>query len=377
MISQLDTAAPMARFRQLVQDKPERVALELHQWFQEGVVGAKAMMAAALFMALDGSLAKPLLRYLEPVDIKLLIKLEAQANEYSDEDLARAALSFVAALMGSDKVKKPSNKLDIRALVNAEFGEEASQLLAMNLDLHHSSRQIDKLRWLDPEVVLQLIADEHPQVQAALLACLPVEQARALIPLFDSELAEELMLRLSAMSGLSPLAVAELDYLLEHKLERIEGHIHRAFSGEQRVTAMLKGMKPGTESQLLSGIQQYHPKTAERIQDALLDFDQIAKLPQMQLGRLLGWFGDEALSALLSSMKQPARGHFMAALPESRRGSVAAGIDTGMAVSNQTATAHEPRTTLQDADSVKQELVGMAKKLAEAGELVLGVEPIS
>ncbi len=366
MSQPLDSLPPRQRLRQLAKDKPESFAQLLQAWLHAdsgAELGKNAVQAAVIFMALESDNAKQLLRLLEPADIKLLIKSEAATEDWDEARIEVLLDEFSRGLSGYHAAKRAAGKLAIRELVQEEFGEETSSLLAMNLDLSHPSSQIKKLEWLDAEVALQLIADEHPQVQAALLACLPVSQARELLSLFDTELAEELLLRLSSMRGLSPLAVAELDYLLEHKMSSIEGRIHRPFSGEQHVTHMLKGVPLDTESRLLAGISQYRPKSAERIQDALVDFEQIADLSNLELGRLLGWFGNDALGCLLEGLEPSERQRFIAALPYDRQQVLRA----------RKAEASSPVNIAV----VKKELVSMAKQMAAAGELVLGVERLA
>lgn len=365
MIQHLDNTPPRQRLDAAVAEHPQSVAALLQQWLLapcQGRLTDSPVHAAAVFLQLPRESAKALLRMLSPGDIKSLIKCERAALNWDDAQVEGAITRFLEQCDEAQQLSQ-AEQSRLSGLVAEEFGDEAAQLLGLNLDLSHQSQQLQKLKWLDAEVVLQLIADEHPQVQAALLACLPVAQGRELLQLFDSEHSQELLLRLSAMTGLTPLAVEELDYLLGHKLSGIEARINRSFAGERRVADILKGMDERGEARLLAGIKRHNPDQAGHIQDLLVDFDQLLSLSDQELAVLLGWLGDRSLNLLLAGLGSRDAERLKMALPVERQ----------RALQKLPADYASPR----DLDRVKQELLDMAKQMAGAGELVLGLEKLT
>lgn len=127
----------------------------------------------------------------------------------------KSILVVMIALLFMLKVLKPG----FLALISLRNLEKSS-----NLKADHSStstrgtKGLTLLKWLDPKAILALIRHEHPQVQAIILSHAQSEHAAWVLSQLDEKARLELTRRISQLGEIHPLALQEIELLLEKYL---------------------------------------------------------------------------------------------------------------------------------------------------------------
>jgi flagellar motor switch protein FliG len=343
----------------LLETDPVAVARQLgylieHPYQHQGEFsGSEA--AAALFLILDRTHGIILLKSLEPTVVKGVLDALSRLPELDNAQLQQL-VGFFLDSVGTLPIVPQERVSQIRDVLDEALGSDVSELLGLNLGVRHQSRQIDKLKWLKPDIIANLLRGEHPQIQAALVACLPVDQARDLLLAFDSERQRDILTRLAALEGVSQQAIQELDYLLEHALENMGAHVESAIDGERRVAAMLREIEARKESEFLTALRSANPASADRVEALMLDFHQLLTVGRAELAKVLVQVSDASLAVAMQACNLKERKLLLAALPESR---AAVLIEEFQSVS--------PR----GGDMVCEEIVEIARRMAAAGEILI------
>ncbi|MDA1381119.1 hypothetical protein PCI56_17890 [Plesiomonas shigelloides subsp. oncorhynchi] len=82
---------------------------------------------------------------------------------------------------------------------------------------------LQRLQWLEPSKLVELIAGEHPQLQAVFLAYLEPDMASQLLSRLPPETHDDLLYRLANLDEIHPDMIDEVHVLLEKFLQQV-GH---------------------------------------------------------------------------------------------------------------------------------------------------------
>src|SRR5690606_7938042 len=94
----------------------------------------------------------------------------------------------------------------IRGLLDEALGPDRGRLLGERLSALGADSHLSKLLWLDARSISRIIATEHPQIQAVLLACLSARQASEVLSGFAAKEQLDLLDRLTRLETISSLA---------------------------------------------------------------------------------------------------------------------------------------------------------------------------
>lgn len=286
----------LKELQQLATEEPVRVAAVIDCWLHLGHEEASsgdsgpslavADQAAALLVALEKPVAARILRELSPAVIQRVAVAMAELEPPSAQELL-AVLRRLFGDVARFSAIQASPAEEVGGLLEEALGPEKARLLTDQLAVRGQSQQLSKLKWLDASLIAAMLQREHPQIQAALIACLESGQAGEVLLAFPPERRVDLLSRISALETLSSSALRELDWLIEDYLNKAGNAMGRALAGEAIAASVLNELDVGTEAELLSGLRRLRPSSAERVEDLMFGFDQLERLSDADLETLL------------------------------------------------------------------------------------------
>ncbi|MEN6457796.1 MAG: hypothetical protein ABFC63_02610 [Thermoguttaceae bacterium] len=134
-----------------------------------------------------------------------------------------------------------------------------------------SESRFEFLYGLQADDLAALLADEHPQAIALVLAHLPAECAAAALGAMPAELQSVLVRRIAAMNEPSDEIIRDLEDALRQRVHR--GGIVGATIGMASMVKMLGAMTPARERQLLGNLAQSDPELLSDIRRAMFGQD--------------------------------------------------------------------------------------------------------
>ena len=316
--------------------------------------------AAALIMSLDKSHAAAIMRTLPPADVHRIAAAMSGMDAPSSSEFKQVLARFHLDVKTFSGVK-PSASDAVLSLLEEALGEERAALLGDRLALHGQSRQITKLKWLEPNTIVDIISREHPQIQAVVIACLAPRQGSEVLLAFEESRRLDLLGRLSSLKNLTPAALEELDWLLEHYFSDVGRPLGRAMTGDSLAAALLNEMDVGAESNLLNGLRASQPEQAARVEELMFGFAQIANMAEQDIVILAKQLAPEIMAPALAEAGALLRRRFLSAVSDDKKHEI-------MALSR--------RFTQAEAHAAQAEVVSVARQMAAVGEIILDARKI-
>ena len=316
--------------------------------------------AAALIMSLDKSHAAAIMRALPPADVHRISAAMSGMDEPSSGEFKQVLARFLLDVKTFSGVK-PSASDAVLSLLEEALGEERAALLGDRLALHSQSRQITKLKWLEPNTIVDIIRREHPQIQAVVIACLAPRQGSEVLLAFEESRRLDLLGRLSSLKNLTPAALEELDWLLEHYFSDVGRPLGRVMTGDSLAAALLNEMDVGAESNLLNGLRASQPEQAARVEELMFGFAQIANMAEQDIVILAKQLAPEIMAPALAEAGALLRRRFLSAVSDDKKHEI-------MALSR--------RFTQAEAHAAQAEVVSVARQMAAVGEIILDARKI-
>lgn len=317
-----------------------------------------AKNAAKLLTALGEKHAAEILRRLPPDAVQSI-----GYHMMTIENLSTAEMNTLIVEFMQDCVdtKTPSVSRDefTKKVLTEALGVEAAESVIEKILLGGDNHGLDSLRWLEPSLIAGIIKSEHPQIQAIVAAYLPHDIAGRVVKELPKEVALDVLLRMASMESIDPLALQELNNSLEKKIQGVSAKQSSTIGGVKNVAQIFNTLERGYDKQLLAEIANLDPTLEARISELMFVFDDLIHMPDNDFQRL------------------------MREVPTDRLVLALKGNDNGLkekAIANMSTRAAEiflddldaiGPVKIKDVETAQKEILAMAKKLAEAGDILL------
>lgn len=218
----------------------------------------------------------------------------------------------------------------------------------------------NNLRNADAQQVTALVRNEHPQTVALLLAHLEPEQTAAVMKELPPKVGGEVLYRLAKMEKVLPevLQVLERCYGSESTVS-ISKDLSEA-GGLEAVAAVLNLMTGSVEKELMEHLAWQDQELCEQIKNLMFVFEDLAKLDDRGLQRLLRDVQTKELALALKAATDPLKQRLLGMLS----------TRAGDALREEMEFLGPVR--LKDVETAQSNVVKLVRALEEAGEIVIG-----
>lgn len=258
---------------------------------------------AVLLMGLDRTRAARLLRELAPDEVAAVAReLERTAYVAAPtidgviEDFARSAI----AQRGDIRV----TPADVRELLEMSLGEAGAAEIFGQTD----ARRFRFFDTFEIPALIALLADEHPQTIAVVLAHLNPERAARVLAGFDEERQRDLGIRIATLERSNPAALDAIEAALEDRARTVlaEQAEHRV-GGTEGLIAMLTRSDKNTERAVLAELERIDPAMAEEVRSKLFTFEDIVTLDDRAVQQILRQVDTRGLAVALKGADEATR----------------------------------------------------------------------
>ena len=175
-----------------------------------------------------------------------------------------------------------------RQLLSRAVGPRRGADILERISAKQQLSSFDMLRNADPEEVAGLIQEEHPQTIALVLSYLEAKAAADIMTNLPSELQVEVTLRLAKMDRVSPQVVQVVERNLKQKLSGVlSAADFRATGGVAFLVKMLNQVDRDVQKLIFESLEPSDPKLVEEIRANLFTFDDLTKLDDRTMQRVL------------------------------------------------------------------------------------------
>jgi flagellar motor switch protein FliG len=272
-----------------------------------GTSNAGLRKAAILLLCLGVDESSKILQYLGESELERVLlavsELGAVASESRRDVLDEVYTLSVASnnlIVGGVEY---SRQLLARA-VGPRRGAEILERISASQQL--SSFEI--LRNADPAQIAGLLGEEHPQTIALVLSYLEAKLAAEIMTHMPSELQIEVTLRLAKMDRVSPQVVDVIERGLKHKLSGVISVAgFRETGGVTFLVQMLNNVDRGVQKSIFESLEPINPGLVEEIRANMFTFDDLVKLDDRSMQRVLRDVNKQDLSLALKGAPDKVR----------------------------------------------------------------------
>lgn len=318
-----------------------------------------AQRAAVFVMLLGDEDAARLLERLEPQELE---KIGTAMCGLGDVEPALAAEAIAAFITEAEAETLPAGEGEQRfeAMLARAVGESKAENLMQRIAPEARPKSVEIARWLAPAVLARLVAEEHPQVIAVLLLMLEPRPAAQVLSTLPQGLQPQVVERIARLGQVSRQAVEMLDRLLSARIARRYGAGAMALGGAREAANLINLAERQVSDGVMRAITERDAPLAAAIEAEMFTFEMLCDLDPMNMGRLLRDVENNDLVTALKGLREEQQAPFFAAM-SSR---AADGVRDEMEMLS--------RTKREDVLAAQGRIVELARKLRDAGEIVLG-----
>jgi flagellar motor switch protein FliG len=320
-----------------------------------------AERGAVLLMSLGEETAAQILRFMEPREVQRLGTAMAALGGISKAEVAAILNEFVD-MVEDQTALGVGNEDYIRSVMTRALGDEKASGLLSRILVGRDSSVRETLKWTEPKVLAGMIRNEHPQIVAIVLSFMDSDQAAEVLDMLPEESQPEILTRVALLDRLPPSALDALDEILEQQMVSKDSVQAAAPGGVHSAAGILNFMGPSREPAILEGIRAADEDLARRIEDLMFVFDNLLQVDDRGIQALLREINNETLLFALKGADEPLREKFFRNM--SKR---------AVEILRDDMEVRGP-VRLSEVESAQKEILTTARRMADAGELVLGGE---
>lgn len=320
---------------------------------------SKVDKAAVLLLSLGEADAAQILRHMGPKEVQKVGTAMAQMRNVHREQVEEVMSEFVNVVSDQTGLGVGSDSY-IRTMLTQALGEDKAGNLIDRILLGGNTSGLDSLKWMEPRAVADVIRYEHPQIQAIVVAYLDPDQAGEVLSHFDHKVRLDIILRLSALNTVQPAALKELNDILEKQFSGSSNTSRTAMGGVKRAADIMNFLESSVEGPLLDSIREMDTDLSTQIEDLMFVFDNLADVDDRGIQSLLREVSSDVLVLALKGADDVIKDKIFKNM--SKRASELLEDDL---------EAKGP-VRLSEVEAAQKEILTIARRMADAGEIVLG-----
>ena len=319
----------------------------------------KVDKAAVLLLSLGEADAAQVLRHLGPKEVQKVGTAMAQLRNVQKNQIEQVMGEFVE-IVGDQTSLGVGSDGYIRKMLTQALGEDKAGGLIDRILLGGNTSGLDSLKWMEPRAVADVIRYEHPQIQAIVVAYLDPDQAGEVLSHFDHKVRLDIVLRVSSLNTVQPAALKELNLILEKQFSGNANTTRATLGGVKRAADIMNYLDSSVEGQLMDAIRDVDEDLSSQIEDLMFVFDNLADVDDRGIQVLLREVSSDVLVLALKGADEAIKEKVFKNMSK-RAGELL----------RDDLEAKGP-VRISEVEGAQKEILTIARRMAEAGEIVLG-----
>ena len=316
--------------------------------------------ASALLIGLGVDLSSKVLQYLNEGDMERVL-LELGKVTQIPAETRHIALEEACDFNMADNAIRGGGLEYSRQLLSRTVGPRRGAEIMERISVHQQLSSFEMLKNANPVEVATLLQEEMPQTIALVLSYLEAKVAADILTSMPKELQIEVTLRLAVMDRVSPQVVQVVERSLKNKLSGVISEADfRATGGVDFLVKMLNQVDRGAQKSIFEALETTNPKLVEEIRANMFTFDDLIKLDDRTMQRVLRDINKSDLALALKAASDNLRQKVFNNLSERARDNLKEEIEI---LGPQLA---------KNVYSSQRKVVDAVRALEEAGEIVVG-----
>lgn len=315
--------------------------------------------AAILFITLGPEASAGIIKKLPESEIQKITYEIANINTVKSNQKQSILEEFIQMNKAKDYLVEGGLDYAKTLLSKALGSQRAMEILDKVTEATQQFRPFAIARKADANQLLNVISNEHPQTIALILCHLQADKAGQILSELSEEMQGDVAYRIATMSNTSPMVLKEIEKVLDSKLSSVVRSEMKAMGGVPTIVDILNQVDRTTEKNITEALERENQELAEKVKASMFVFEDIITLDDVSIQRVLREVETKELAlALKGASEEVANAIFK---NQSKR--AAASLKEDMEFLGP--------VRLMDVEKAQQKIVGIIRRLDEAGEIVI------
>lgn len=308
-------------------------------------------VAAFLSMVGEES-ATQVFKHLDPMELSRIVPMMSRVK-ISPEEAIFVIREFY------DKTGSTMLAVDdeyIKKILTKAFGDDQAKKLMDKIESGASA--FDVLRWLDSGAIASMLAREHPQTIAIVLAHLEPTQAAEVLAKLPEHIKIDVSLRIASLDQISPSILEELEDVLQKQLHTYTRG--RKIGGIKTVAEILNQLDRASEDLIIKNIEEKDQILADEIRKLMFTFDDLVHIDDRGIQMVMKEITTDDLALALKMASEELKGKIFKNMSQRAAQILKEEMEAKGAVK------------VSDVEKAQMNIVRVARRLEEEGKIVIG-----
>ncbi len=315
--------------------------------------------AAVLMLLLGEEQAANIIRFLSPKEVQGLGAAMVQVAELSQEAVNAVLDEFLAEIKRQTNLGLGTSDYVDKVFRRALGDDKAASVLG-RINPGHGSKGLEILTWMDARSIADMIQAEHPQVVAIILSVLETGVAAEVLNFLPPDARAEIMQRVASLEQVQPSAMDELEAIMKKQFSTNSSSKSSSLGGVKAAANILNQTKTTLEAAVMSGLREIDPDLMQQIQDNMFTFENLVGVDNKGISKIMANVDPDLMMKALKGASEAVKEKFLGSMSERARGMFRDDMEA------------LPPMRLSDVETAQKMVMRAARKLADAGDLVLG-----
>ncbi len=315
--------------------------------------------AGILMLLLGEQQAADIIKFLNPKEVQALGTAMVSLADLSQEVVNAVLDEFLTTIKRQTSLGLGTSDYVDKVFRRALGDDKAASVLG-RINTGQASKGLEILAWMDARSIADMIRNEHPQVVAIILSVLENEVAADVLNFLPEAVRAETIQRVASLETVQPSAMAELESIMLKQFSNNTTAKSSSFGGVKQAAQIMNLTKTELEAQVMKDLRGLDPEMMQLIQDNMFTFDNLISVDNKGIQVLMRNVEPDNLMVALKGASQEVKDKFLGNMSERAR---------GMFVDDMEARGP---MRLSEVEAQQKVIMRTARKLSDAGDLVLG-----
>jgi len=314
--------------------------------------------AALILIAMGVQNAAQVLKNLNESEIEK-ISIEIAKLRNVPADILGAVIEEYYQLMLANQYIVQGGLEYAKKVLESAWGHKKAEEIVKRVEASTEMSAFYLLQTVDDKQLLSFLQNEHPQTAALILANLKPPQAAAILSELPEETQSEIAFRLATMEKTLPELIDDIEYVLREQIGTVFGGDLSTTGGAEAVAEILNSASRSAEKNILDRLREKEPKLAEEIMSLMFLFEDIVRLPDSSVQRIVKEVDSKTLALALKATSSELKDKIFRNMSERA------------AEMLQDEISYLGPVRVRDVESAQKQILDILHQLEETGEIVL------
>jgi flagellar motor switch protein FliG len=314
--------------------------------------------AAILLVSLGAEASAEVFKHLRQDEIDELTLEIAGIGHVTPERKQRVVEEFYETAVAQEYIAEGGLEY-ARIILDKALGAQRAEEVMARLSSSIQVSPFEFLRRTDAAQILNVIANEHPQTVALILAYLPSDTAAQVVSALPEELQAEVAMRIALMDRTAPEVIREIERVLERKLSSVINQDFTSAGGLRSLVDLLNQVDRSTERTILEALDEQNPELADEVRRMMFLFEDIVTLDDRSIQQVLREVDAKELGIALKGTSEEVQDKIFRNMSERAAQIIREDLEFMGPV------------RVKQVEEAQQKVVGVIRRLEEAGQIVI------